>query len=322
MATKTSKQENKVLKKLASLGVLWALIIICIIGSICSDNFAKPSNIINVMRQISINGIIALGMTFVCLTGGVDLSVGSQVAVYGIMIAKMLKAYISPWIAIPVTLITALVIGFLNGLGVTKGKLAPFIMTLGSMTALRGLAKFISNGTPQSWRTTGIDISFLGQGYIGFIPVSVIIFVVLFLIAFYLLKYTRFGRSVYAVGDNREAARLNGINIASAEMLCFVLTAFASFVSALVLASKLTSSDPTAGNGYELTALSMCYIGGISPMGGVGSIVGTLIGACLLSTLSNIMNLVGINSYMQDIVQGLIVIFAVLIGGISSRKKG
>lgn len=256
---------NKVLKKLASLGVLWALVIICIIGCLISDAFAKPSNIVNVMRQIAENGIIALGMTFVCLTGGVDLSVGSQVAVYGIMLAVMLKAYIMPWISIPLTLLTALVVGLLNGLGVTKGRLAPFIMTLGSMTALRGLAKYISNGTPQSWRVTGIDISFIGQGYVGFLPFSVILFVVLFLIGFYLLKFTRFGRSVYAIGDNREAARLNGINVKLTEAACFVITAFASFMSALVLSTKLTSADPTSGDGYELTALSMCYIGGISP---------------------------------------------------------
>lgn len=316
-----SKKKDKIVKKIKTMGVFWALVVLFLVGCFISPQFLKASNIINILRQVSVNGVIALTMTFVCLVGGVDLSVGSQVAVYSIMMALMLKNNISPWIAIPVTFLVALVVGFLNGFGVAKGKLAPFIMTLGSMTALRGAAKYISNGSPQNWRNTEIDIKFIGQGYVGPIPFSVIIFLVMFFIGFYILKYTSFGRSVYAVGDNTEAARLNGINVPRTQLLCFVVTGIGSFVAALVLASRLSSADPTAGDGYELTALSMCYIGGISTVGGVGTITGTLVGACLLTVLSNIMNLVGINSYMQNVVQGLIVIFAVLLGGLSGRKK-
>lgn len=318
---KVQKKNNAFLKKMGSLGVLWALIIVFALGCIASNKFAASGNIINVMRQVSINGIIALAMTFVCLTGGVDLSVGSQVALYSMMIAQMLKGGMSPFLAILIAAVTSLVVGLLNGIGITKGRLAPFIMTLGSMTALRGLAKYISNGAPQNWRATGTDISFIGQGYVGFVPFSVILFLVLFFVCLYVLRYTRFGRNVYAIGDNREAARLNGINTHKTELICFMLTSFASFISALVLTSKLTSADPTAGEAYEMKALSMCYIGGISTMGGSGSIVGTLLGACLLTLLSNIMNLRGINSYMQDIVQGLIIILAVLISNFSQRKK-
>lgn len=318
---KVQEKNNAFLKKMGSLGVLWALIIVFALGCIASNKFAASGNIINVMRQVSINGIIALAMTFVCLTGGVDLSVGSQVALYSMMIAQMLKGGMSPFLAILIAAVTSLVVGLLNGIGITKGRLAPFIMTLGSMTALRGLAKYISNGAPQNWRATGTDISFIGQGYVGFVPFSVILFLVLFFVCLYVLRYTRFGRNVYAIGDNREAARLNGINTHKTELICFILTSFASFISALVLTSKLTSADPTAGEAYEMKALSMCYIGGISTMGGSGSIVGTLLGACLLTLLSNIMNLRGINSYMQDIVQGLIIILAVLISNFSQRKK-
>lgn len=315
------KRNKNAASKMRKLGVVWALIVLVAVGCIASPKFATSGNIINVARQISINGVIALCMTFVCLIGGVDLSVGSQVAVYSVVMAVMLKQNISPWIVIPLTLVIAIGIGLLNGLGVAKGHLAPFIMTLGSMTALRGVAKYICNGTPTNWRNTDINIRFIGQGYISFIPFTVVIFLVMFFLAYYVLKYTEFGRSVYAVGDNVEAARLNGINIQKIQIACFVLTALGAFVSALMLTSKLSSADPTAGEGYELTALSMCYIGGISTLGGVGSITGTLTGACLLSALSNIMNLVGINSYMQDITQGLIVIFAVLLGGLSSRTK-
>ena len=318
---KRQRKKQDFLKKMSSLGVLWALIIVFLLGCIASDKFATSGNIINVMRQVSINGIIALAMTFVCLTGGVDLSVGSQVALYSMMIAQMLKGGMEPLIVILIVAVASIVIGMLNGIGITKGRLAPFIMTLGSMTALRGLAKYISNGSPQNWRATGTDISFIGQGRVGFIPFSVILFLAMFFICLYVLRYTRFGRNVYAIGDNREAARLNGVNTHRTELTCFILTGFASFVSALVLTSKLTSADPTAGDAYEMKALSMCYIGGISTMGGSGSIVGTLLGACLLTILSNIMNLLGINSYMQDMVQGIIIILAVLSSNLSQRKR-
>lgn len=319
MAQKNASASS-IVKFLTKRGVLVATIIMFIVGAFASDKFFTLNNMVNVARQISIDGIIALAMTFVVITGGVDLSVGSQVAVIGIVVAQILKAGMNPVIALGAGLLVGALFGLLNGLGVTKGKLPPFIMTLGTMNAIRGLALYLSNGAPQNWRNTDTNITFIGQGYILGIPFPIFIFAAMLALGYYLLRYTSFGRNIYSVGDNREAARLNGVNVNKTLMISFIMTGVASAIAAIVLSSKLSSADPTAGNGYELNALARCYIGGCSAAGGEGSILGTLIGACLLGFLSNIMNLVGVNSYMQQIVEGLIIIVAVLLGTIKKRS--
>lgn len=315
------KVGNGFKEKAKKLSVLWALIVLCILAASLSKTFATSSNLINVMRQISMNGIVALGMTFVCLTGGVDLSVGSTVGLVGVVMAMLLQRGLHPVVAIAAGLATGMGVGFLNGLGVTKGKLPPFIMTLGSCTALSGLNLILSNGYPINWRNTSTNIRFIGQGYVLGIPVPVYIFVGLFLIGFYVLKYTRLGRNVYAIGDNREAARLNGINVQKTEWICFVITGLAAGICAVVLTAKLSAADPNNGSGYELSALSMVYMGGCSTAGGSGSIVGTLLGAMLISVLANVQNLLGISPYIQKLVEGLIVIGAVLLSTRLTRKE-
>ncbi len=255
-------------KNLKAMGILWALILICIIAAAISPNFLRPANIVNVVRSVSLNGIIAMGMTFVVLTGGVDLSVGSIVGVVAVSCAMMLQKGISPAITLVTGLIIGACLGLINGIGVTRGGLAPFIMTLGTMTALRGVARYLANGAPQSWTDSGTDFSFLGQGSIFEIPVPVYIFLAVFFVAFYILKYTSFGRSVYALGDSREAARLCGINTKRVETLCFVITGFLSALSAIIFISRLGIGQPEAGEGYELDALAMVYIGGASTAGG------------------------------------------------------
>lgn len=318
----SEKLNSKHLKESAKkLAVLWALILLCIIAAIASPKFATSSNIINVLRQTSMNGIIALGMTFVCLTGGVDLSVGSIVGLVGVVLAILLKRNVHPFFAILLALASGGVVGCLNGIGVVKGNLPPFIMTLGSCTAIAGLNLILSNGYPMNWREVSYDIRFIGQGYIWGVPVPVYIFIFLFALCYYILKYTRFGRSVYSVGDNREAARLSGVNIKRTELLCFVITGLAAAVSSIVLTAKLNTADPNSGTGYELDALSMVYIGGISSAGGTGSIVGTLFGAMLITVLSNMQNLLGISPYIQKLVEGLIVIAAVLLSTNLSKRK-
>ena len=300
-------------KNLKAMGILWALILICIIAAAISPNFLRPANIVNVVRSVSLNGIIAMGMTFVVLTGGVDLSVGSIVGVVAVSCAMMLQKGISPAITLVTGLIIGACLGLINGIGVTRGGLAPFIMTLGTMTALRGVARYLANGAPQSWTDSGTDFSFLGQGSIFEIPVPVYIFLAVFFVAFYILKYTSFGRSVYALGDSREAARLCGINTKRVETLCFVITGFLSALSAIIFISRLGIGQPEAGEGYELDALAMVYIGGASTAGGSGSVTGTLIGACLISVINNILNLLGISPFIQKVIQGVIIILAVLL---------
>ena len=309
------------LVKLKTMGMLWALIIICVIAAIISPQFLKASNIVNVIRLVSINGIIAMGMTFVVLTGGVDLSVGAIVGVVAVAVAMLFQRNVPIVLAVAVGLVIGAVLGAINGLGVTKGKLAPFIMTLGSLTALQGVSLYLANGSPQNWRDTGIDFKFLGQGTLLGIPVPVYIFAAVFLISLYVLKYTEFGRNVYAVGDSREAARLSGINTKKVEALCFVITGFLSALSSIILISRLNVGEPTAGDGYELDALAMVYIGGCSTSGGSGSVVGTLIGAILLSVISNVLNLLGVSPFIQKVVKGLIIIGAVLLEKQGKKAK-
>lgn len=309
------------LARTKSMGMFWALILICLIASVISPNFLKASNIVNVIRLVSINGIIAMGMTFVVLTGGVDLSVGAIVGVVAVSAAMMFQRNVPVILAVPAGLLIGAVLGIINGIGVTKGKLAPFIMTLGSLTALQGVSLYLANGSPQNWRKTEIDFKFLGQGTLLGIPVPVYIFAAVFLISFYVLKYTEFGRSVYAVGDSREAARLSGINTGRVEALCFVITGFLSAVSSIILISRLSVGEPTAGDGYELDALAMVYIGGCSTSGGSGSVIGTLIGAILLSVISNVLNLLGVSPFLQKVVKGLIIIGAVLLEKHGKKSK-
>lgn len=312
---KVTKVNNNsgLVKNLKALGILWALILICIIAAIISPNFLRPANVVNVVRAVSLNGIIAMGMTFVVLTGGVDLSVGSIVGVVAVSAAIMMQQGVNPVVTVLAGLAIGTILGLVNGIGVTRGKLAPFIMTLGTMTALRGVARYIANGSPQNWRDSGVDFSFIGQGSILGIPVPVYIFLAVFGIAFYVLKYTQFGRSVYALGDSREAARLCGINTKRIETMCFVITGFLAALSAIIFISRLGIGQPEAGDGYELDALAMVYIGGASTAGGSGSVFGTLVGACLISVINNILNLMGISPFIQKVIQGVIIILAVLL---------
>ena len=309
------------LARTKSMGMFWALILICLIASVISPNFLKASNIVNVIRLVSINGIIAMGMTFVVLTGGVALSVGAFFGVVAVSAAMMFQRNVPVILAVPAGLLIGAVLGTINGIGITKGKLAPFIMTLGSLTALQGVSLYLANGSPQNWRKSTIDFKFLGQGTLLGIPVPVYIFAAVFLLSFYVLKYTEFGRSVYAVGDSREAARLSGINTGRVEALCFVITGFLSAVSSIILISRLSVGEPTAGDGYELDALAMVYIGGCSTSGGSGSVIGTLIGAILLSVISNVLNLLGVSPFLQKVVKGLIIIGAVLLEKHGKKSK-
>jgi len=300
-------------KRLKSFGVFWAMVVIIIVSAILSPDFLKFNNLINVIRQIAINGIIAVGMTFVLLTGGIDLSVGATVGVVAVSVAMLFQRGLNPVLVIFIGLIIGAVIGLINGIGITKGKIVPFIMTLGTLTAFRGLALYIANGSPQSWRKSGVDIKFLGQGSFLGIPVPVYFFVIVLIAAFFILKYTSFGRSVYAIGDSREAARLSGINVVKTELMVYTLSGFLAAVSSIILIARLSVGEPTAGEGAELDAIAMAVIGGTSTAGGVGGVVGTLVGATLLSVIANLLNIVGISPFIQRIVKGVIIILAVLL---------
>ncbi len=292
-------------------GIVIAFIFICIILSILSPVFLTKINIINIVRQTSIYGIMAVGMTFVILTGGIDLSVGSLLAVSGVACAGMLKAGYGPFPAFIVTILVGTFFGLVNGFIINAGKITPFVVTLGMMSIARGLTMLYTKGYPIS----GFDEGFrkIGGGYFIGIPVPIIIFMVTVVLAWLILTQTRLGRYTYAIGGNEETVRLSGINAPFFKTLIYGISGLTAGISALILTSRLNSAETIAGTGYELDVIAAVVIGGTSLSGGRGAIWGTFIGALLIGVINNGMNLLGITAYFQLVVKGIIIIGAVLL---------
>jgi ribose/xylose/arabinose/galactoside ABC-type transport system permease subunit len=294
-------------------GLLWALLLMCAVAVVLSPAFLNPFNLINVLRQVALFGIVGIGMTFVILTAGIDLAVGSIVAVAAVGSALMLKA----GIAIPLVMVSGLAIGIamgaVSGLGITLGGVPPFIMTLGMMVMGRGLAMTIAEGHPIGFDNAAADFAWLGQGYFLRIPVPVWIFAAVTGLAYLVLRYTPFGRNVYAVGSNREAARLSGINVQLTIFSVYAISGFLSALTGLIFISRLTVGEPTAGMGLELEAIAITVIGGTSLFGGEGGVIGTMIGAAIFAVLANLLNLAGVSPFTQQIVKGAIIVAAVLL---------
>jgi inositol transport system permease protein len=274
--------------------------------------FLTLPNLVNLARQISINGILAVGVTFVLLTGGVDLSLGSVVALAGVIAAYCAQ----PPLASPLGPVLAAVAagaacGALNGLIVTKGRVAPFIVTLGMMTVARGLALVVSGGRPVS----GLEARFtaLGAGDIGGVPIPVVVLGGVALAAGVFLNRFKLGRYVYAVGGNERAAHASGIPVEGVKMLAYIVSAAAAGLAGAVLAARITTGQPNAGVGYELDAIAAVVIGGTSLAGGVGGIGGTLAGALLMGVINNGLDLVNVPSYYQQIAKGAIIVGAVVL---------
>lgn len=302
---------------LSKLGPLFGLILLIIIVSIMNPNFLSIANIFNVLRQVSISAIIAFGMTFVILTGGIDLSVGSTLALTGAVAASLLAAGVDPILTMGAALILGLVLGAINGVIITKGKVAPFIATLATMTIYRGLTLVYTDGKPISGLGDHASFQLFGKGYFLGFPVPVITMIIAFIILYFILHKTTFGRRVYAVGGNEEAAKLSGINADRVKIGVYAITGFLAALSALILTSRLNSAQPTAGQAYELDAIAAVVLGGTSLNGGKGWIFGTLIGALIIGVLNNGMNLIGVSSFWQQVVKGIVILLAVLL----DRKK-
>lgn len=309
--TKTSKD------LLQKLGPLFGLLLIVVIISIMSPSFLTANNIFNVLRQVSISALIAFGMTFVILTGGIDLSVGSTLALTGAVAAGLLSSGVDPIIAMAVALILGLILGAINGVIIAKGKVAPFIATLATMTIYRGITLVYMDGKPISGLGDHASFQMFGKGYFLGIPVPVVTMVIAFFVLYFILRKTTFGRRVYAVGGNEEASRLSGINVNRITIAVYALTGMLAALAALILTSRLNSAQPTAGESYELDAIAAVVLGGTSLTGGRGWIVGTLIGALIIGVLNNGLNLIGVSSFYQQVVKGLVILFAVLL----DRKK-
>ncbi|OBR91378.1 ribose transport system permease protein RbsC [Clostridium ragsdalei P11] len=304
---------NDILDK---LGVVIALVVLIVVMAVLSPDFLTVKNVFNILQQIAQIGIISVGMTFVILLGGIDLSVGSIIAFTGLIMALCMKAGMSVGLAILVGIILGAAIGFLNGILISKVKLQPFIATLGTMTMARGLAYTITNGQPVYSFSAGFK-SF--AGFIGVVPIPAIIMAVIFALGYYVLKYTKFGRYMYAIGGNRVASKLSGINVDKYEMLVYTISGICCAIAAIILTARLDSAVPVAGDGNELDAIAAVAIGGTSMTGGEGGIVGTLIGALIMGVIANGMNLLDVQQGPQRFAKGAIIILAVGIDVI--RKK-
>ncbi len=307
------KSKTKSLKENPNFGTFIALILLVVIVSVLNSRFLQVSNLMNLLRQLIINGFIALGMTYVILTGGIDLSVGSILAFTSAIFAGLMQNGMSPVLAIILAIVLGAILGFINGLLITKGKLAPFIVTLATMTIFRGATLVYTDGRPIAGQRDNFIFAFLGRGKVFGIPFQVILFAIIFILLLVLLKKTSLGRKVYAVGGNEKASYISGINIDKVKIFVYTISGILATISGLVLTSRLNSAQPTAGTAYEMDAIAAVVLGGTSMTGGSGSLVGTLIGILILGVLNNGLNLLGVSSFYQQIVKGVVILLAVLV---------
>lgn len=294
-------------------GIIAVLLIICVIVALSTDKFLTSSNLVSVLRQISINTFIALGMTMIIILGHIDLSVGAIVAMSGTLtVGFIVNQGVPVGAAILIGLVLGALAGFISGWIVSTFRVPAFIITMSMMNIASGIAYVYTGG--QSTRIKDDFFVAIGTGYLfNVIPLPVVYMIILILVFSFLLRKTKFGVYIYAIGGNREAARLSGVPIKKVEIIVFTLTGLLSAFAGIVLASRMYSGQPSVGSGYEMDAIAACVLGGTSMAGGKGKISGTVFGAMVIGIISNGLNLIGVSSYWQLIVKGLIIAFAVLL---------
>lgn len=294
------------------LGALIALILLVLVIGIISPEFRTFSNFLSLLRQSSINGFIAFGMTFVILTGGIDLSVGSVLALTTAFCASFIANGMPVGLAMILALLIGTAFGVVSGVMITKGRLQPFIATLITMTVYRGLTMIFMDGKPISNLGDSFLLKFVGKGNIFGIPVPVILFLIVFAVVAFLLEKTTFGRRIYATGSNWKSAKLAGVNIDRTKIIAYAISGCLAAVSGLILLSRLGSAQPTLGEGYELDAIAAVALGGTSMNGGRGRIWKTFVGVLIIAVLNNGLNILGVSSYYQDVVKGIVILIAVM----------
>ncbi|HEY8890486.1 MAG TPA: ribose ABC transporter permease [Clostridium sp.] len=305
---------------LLEYGIYIVFILLCIILTLANENFLTVDNVMNILRQISINGIIAVGMTFIIITGGIDLSPGSVLAFSSIVACDFAHPGQYPLIvSIIIGVGIGLLCGLANGFIIAKGKVAPFIVTLGMLTTARGLTLVYKSGRPVIDLSTSYNN--IGGGYIIGIPIPVIILIVVIVLANFILKYTRFGRHVYAIGGNEVSAEVSGLNINKIKILVYGLAGTLTGLAGVILSSRVMAGTVVAGQGYELDAIAAVVIGGTSLSGGKGSIKGTVIGALIIGVMNNGLDLLNVPSYYQQIVKGVIIVGAVYFDKKNNSKN-
>jgi ribose transport system permease protein len=300
-------------------GMLPVLILICILFAVLTPNFLTENNIINVVRQASINIVLAAGMTFVILTGGIDLSVGSVLGLSAVIAVVVSLAPGLSWAAVPAAMLAGLVIGVLTGIIVAYLGLPPFIVTLGTYTAIRGAAYLAAGGTTVI--NSNIDFAWIGNGYFGPIPWLVIIALITIVVSAFILQGTVLGVHVYAVGGNPQAARLTGIPVASVLIFVYGVSGFLSGLGGAMSASRLYSAQGQLGIGYELDAIAAVILGGTSFSGGIGNVFGTLVGALIIAVLNNGLTLLNVSFYWQLVIKGAVIVLAVSLDKLRTRGQ-
>jgi inositol transport system permease protein len=331
---KTQVGRSDRVRLLARFAPVIFLIVVMGAFALLDARFLTPLNLFNIMRQVSIVGLVAVGMTFVILTGGIDLSVGALLCLAGLVCAAVSKGGVTEGFASGsevsdigygwgFVLISAIGVGslggFLQGLAITSLRVPPFVVTLGGMSVFRGAALLFSNGGPISGFEPGF--AWWGQGKVGVVPTPVIIFLVFAALAHIVLRYTRYGRKIYAVGGNPEAARLSGLNVSWIVCSVYVIVGFFAGLGAFVLSARLNSAEAVAGLGYELTVIASVVIGGTSLFGGSGSILGTVIGTVLIGVLINGLVILNVSPYIQQIVIGTIIVLAVAFDTFAKSRR-
>lgn len=308
------------INRLRQYGLPIVFSIICLIISFISPQFLTVSNWTIIITQVSINAILAFGVTFVIITGGIDLSLGSIVAVASVSSAMLAHPDTYPvFLPIFMGLSAGLLMGAFNGFIITKSKIAPFIVTLGTMTIGRGLALILSNGRPVS--NLSDSFIFLGSGKILGIPILIIILIFMFILCSVILNKTILGRYIYALGGNEQAARASGINVSQVKMAVYSISGLLAGLAGILLTSRITTGQPNAGAGFELDAIAAVVIGGTSTTGGKGSIAGTLIGVLLIGVINNGLDLLNVTSYYQQVVMGIIIIGAVVLDSLNQKSN-
>lgn len=302
---------NRVIQVLVDYGTILALVLLGMVLTFMSPVFLTVNNLLQVLLQASINLLIALGMTFVILTGGIDLSVGSTAALAGITVAGLMKAGV-PWpVAILAALAVGLVVGMINGVLISKVRITPFIVTLGMLSVVRGLTLVVSDGRPIFGFPESFNRSLAGN--LATVPMPVIIASVASLIAWLILHYTRLGEYTFAIGGNEEATRLSGVKVDRYKIAIYMIGSFFAALAGVVLTARLRSAEPIAATGYELDAIAATVMGGTSLLGGEGGVRGTIVGALIIATLRNGLNLLNVQAFYQQFAIGLVIILAVVL---------
>ena len=306
-------------KMLAEYAIIVIFIVLFVVMSIFAPNFFTGNNMVNILRQVSISGICAVGMTFVMLTGGIDLSVGAILGVSGVLTAMMMLKGIPSLLASIIALALGVVIGGITGAIIHYIEIPPMIATLGTMTYLRGVAYLITGGTP----VFGFDESYskIGQGHVGVIPIPVIILAIVYAIGIFVLSKTKFSRYVYGIGGNQEVARLSGIKVARVKIAVYAISGFCSALAGLVMLGRVNSGQPRAGESYEMDVITAVVLGGVSLNGGVGNLSHVIFGVLIIGVLTNGMTMMAVDDYWQRVVKGLILLLAVSFDHYIQKKN-